>query len=227
MRTLLLTSQGLGNDEIKAALEKAAGKPLNECIVGFVPNAGDVEEDRGYISRARDKLRNDFSAAIDIDLNVLKGETLRAELSKVDVIYVEGGNTFHLLDTARKSGFTGILPSLLDSGKVYVGVSAGSYIACPTIDMADWKNANRADRNTANMADLTGMNLVPFMLTAHFAEEYRPLILGAASHTKYPIVALYDTQAVLVEGGNYRVIGPGAREFFNGFKESTRSRMRH
>ncbi|MCX6732575.1 MAG: hypothetical protein NTV98_03480 [Candidatus Roizmanbacteria bacterium] len=38
--------------------------------------------------------------------------------------------------------------------------------------------------------------------------------------TKYPVVALYDTQAVLVENGKWKIVGEGKREFYNGFKET-------
>ena len=60
--------------------------------------------------------------------------------------------------------------------------------------------------------------MYPFLITAHFGEKYRKIIIDAASRTKYPIVALYDTQAVYVKGNKYKVLGIGRREFFNRFK---------
>jgi len=116
----------------------------------------------------------------------------------------------------RKSGFDKLLPKLLEESKLYVGVSAGSYIVCPTIEAATWKHP---ERNRIRLKDLTGLNLVPFLLTAHFEEKYRPILEKASKTTKYHIVALYDTQAVLVENSKYKIVGKGKKEFFNNFKE--------
>lgn len=68
----------------------------------------------------------------------------------------------------KKSGFDELLSDLLQRGVLYVEVSAGSYVACPTIEAANWKHA---DRNIVGLEDLAGLTLVPFILTAHFEER--------------------------------------------------------
>ncbi len=132
------------------------------------------------------------------------------------IIYVNGGNTFYLLYWVRKSGFDQVLPSFLERGGLYLGVSAGSYIACPTIEQATWKHQ---DRNRIKITDFTALNLVPFLITAHFEEKYRPIVDLAAKTTKYPILALNNTQAVLVKRKSITIVGKGKKEFWNGFKE--------
>ncbi len=144
---------------------------------------------------------------------------LNEELANKDIILVEGGNTFYLLHHVRKSGFDKILPGLLNDGKLYVGISAGSYIACPTIEAATWKHAGR---NKVGLKDLTALNLVPFLISAHFEEKYRTIIEQASMKTIYPIVALRDSQAILVENGNYELVGKRDKNFFNGFNERRR-----
>ena len=70
------------------------------------------------------------------------------------------------------------------------------------------------------LKDLKGLNLVPFIITAHYnKEKYRDSVEYGAKKIKLPVVALYDTQAVVVENGKYRIVGKGPKEFFNGFKE--------
>jgi len=148
-----------------------------------------------------------------------KGKTqgdLELILSDKDIIFVNGGNTFYLLKWAKESGFDKVLPDFLKSGGLYVGVSAGSYIACPTIEAATWKHQ---DRNRVGITDLTAFGLVQFLITAHFEEKYRVIVVQAAKSTKYPIVALTDRQAVLVRDGKVQVVGEGKREYLNGFKE--------
>lgn len=64
-----------------------------------------------------------------------------------------------------------------------------------------------------------GINLIHILITAHFEEKQRKIIEKAAQKTNYPIVALADTQAILVQGKSLRIVGKGNRVFFNGFEE--------
>ena len=116
----------------------------------------------------------------------------------------------------RKSGFDKVITDFLKRGNLCVGVSAGSYIACPTIEAATWKHQ---DRNRVGITDLSALGLVPFFITAHFEEKYKSIVDQVVKGTKYPIVALSDKQAVLVQGGKVRTVGEGKMECWNGFKE--------
>ncbi len=137
-------------------------------------------------------------------------------LADKDIIFVNGGNTFYLLRWVRESGFDQVLPNFLKRGGLYVGVSAGSYIACPTIEQATWKHQ---DRNRVGITDFTALGLVPFLITAHFEEKYRAVVDSAAQRKNYPIVALSDGQAVLIQRKRVKVVGEGKREYWNGFEE--------
>ncbi|MDE1860689.1 MAG: Type 1 glutamine amidotransferase-like domain-containing protein [Candidatus Micrarchaeota archaeon] len=217
---LLSSSQGLEQKEVVTELSMVSKKPLKDCTVGYIPNAGDQKSDKQYMEHSRSILKNIFFDVIEIDLKVLDKDKLIAELNKVDVVFVEGGNTFYLLDIANRSNFTKILPKVLEKGKIYIGVSAGSYIVCPTIEMAYWKNANSVNIRPDGLKNLNALNLVPFLVTAHFDEKQRSIVENAVKHTSYSVVAIYDTEAILVKNSRYKVIGMGAKEFFNGFKES-------
>jgi len=59
---------------------------------------------------------------------------LRHDLPLFDVIYVEGGNVFYLLNEIKKSGFDIALKELLLKGIVYIGSSAGSMIMGPDLN---------------------------------------------------------------------------------------------
>lgn len=218
---LLLTSQGIqpGLRDVFLSLIK---KP-SETTVAFVTTAAFGEENPTWLDIYRNQLRDcGIKDIADLDFKGKKEEQLRQALLGKDVIFVNGGNAFYLLQQVKKSGFDKILPGLLEKGVLYVGVSAGSYIACPNIEHAAWKHGDRNDN--VRLKDLTALNLVPFYITAHFVEAYRSVVNEASHNTELPIVALYDTQAILVRGKNYEVVGKGPREFFNNFAESkTRS----
>jgi dipeptidase E len=217
-KRLLLTSQGI-QLELKEMFLSCLHKTPYRNRVSFITTAayGD-EENPNWLDRYKKQLQECGIKTIEeLDLKDKTQKEVSDELSDKDIIFVNGGNAFYLLYWARESGFDKLLPKFLEEGKLYVGVSAGSYIVCPTIEAATWKHV---DRNKIGLKDLTGLNLVPFLMSAHFEEKYRSIIEKAAETTKYPIVALYDTQAVLVEDATFKIVGKGRKEFFNYFKEN-------
>ena len=218
MHTLLLTSAGIVPEIKNYFLSVLSKKRPENNKVAFVTTAAYGEsKNPTWMEKDRQLLYECGIRHIE-DLD-FKGKTqgdLELILSDKDIIFVNGGNTFYLLKWAKESGFDKVLPDFLKSGGLYVGVSAGSYIACPTIEAATWKHQ---DRNRVGITDLTAFGLVQFLITAHFEEKYRVIVVQAAKSTKYPIVALTDRQAVLVRDGKVQVVGEGKREYLNGFKE--------
>ena len=141
----------------------------------------------------------------DLALEELTPSTCIAALKNFDIIYVQGGNGYYLLKQSRACGFEAALRELLeDDGKWYIGVSAGTYIACPTIEMHGWKQ----EKNTYGLVDLKAMNLVPFLVTVHYNREKNRENLAknipAASH---PVKILTDEQALFVKDGAIRLLG--------------------
>jgi peptidase E len=73
----------------------------------------------------------------------------------------------------------------------------------------------KADSNIIGLENLNGLNLVPFLITAHFENKYSKIIKQAGKTTEYPIIALTDKQAVLVKGKQIKIIGVGKKNIFN------------
>jgi len=215
MRKLLLTSQGL-SQELKEVFLKLLNQSPEKIKVAFVVTAAYGEEfNPVWLEVYRQQLRGYGIDQIE-DLDIKNKTQLELEkiISDKDIIFVNGGNTFYLLKWVKESRFDKVIKDHIDNGKLYIGVSAGSYIACSTIEQSNWKHA---DKNKVGLKDLSALNLVPFLITAHFEEKYRPIIEDAAKSCRYPIVALNDMQAILVRGNKYKLVGKGRQEFFNGF----------
>ena len=107
----------------------------------------------------------------------------------------------------RRSGADRIIPELVARhGTVYCGVSAGSIVTGPEIGIAAW--SPDWDRNQVGLTDLTGLRLVPFLLSPHYAPEDAAL-LAARLPLPYPLLALRDGQAWVVDGDDQRLINPG------------------
>ncbi|MFA6461693.1 MAG: Type 1 glutamine amidotransferase-like domain-containing protein [Candidatus Woesearchaeota archaeon] len=153
----------------------------------------------------------------NVDIREQSSQSLSVILDNVDILIIDGGNTFYLLDWIKKNQLDKVIVDHVKKGLIYVGISAGSYIACPTIEMAAW---GYQDRNRCGLKDLTSLNLVPFLITAHYAGEYKKIIETSAKNTTYPVVAITDSQALLIVDGKVKLIGKGQPNFFNGFKES-------
>ncbi len=65
------------------------------------------------------------------------------------------------------------------------------------------------------MREFTALNLVPYLITAHYTEKYREIIESASKNTKYPIIALTDKQAILVNDDKYKIVGEGKQIVYN------------
>lgn len=203
MKKLLLTSAFVF---VTDQLLKILPKPPSELTVAFVPTAADLSEDPWYMIADRKTLADMGFQIIDLSLKGKSKEEVKSILDNVDVIFVGGGNTFYLLDEANKSGFSELVPDYVNRGVIYVGGSAGSYIACPTIEAAGWLES---DPNVVNLKDLTAMNLVPYIIKAHFEPEKSKANREAMRDCKYPVKILTDKQALLAIDDNYQIVGEG------------------
>lgn len=208
---LFLTSAGIA-PAITGDFLKLLGKEPKDSRLIFVPTASDCEEDKWYVEKDKKRLAELGFKIGEINLQVENPVSLDKEFSGADVVYVEGGNTFYLLDWVRRSGFGVALKSFLNRGGLYVGVSAGSMIAGLNIETAGWKHA---DNNFIGLTDLTGMDLVNFAITPHFDQTVAAAVREAAAKTSYPTIALTDSQAILVDGETIKIVGPGERIIFN------------
>lgn len=142
----------------------------------------------------------------EIDIKGKNKDELLNFFKDKNVIHVEGGNTFYLLKAIRETGFGEILKELLNQGKIYIGTSAGAYIMCPTIDVANWSD-DTVDR--FGISDFSALNYVPFLLRVHYKDENQELIKEKMKTLKYPLHILRDGQGILVEDDKYTFMGDG------------------
>ncbi len=146
----------------------------------------------------------------DVDLTGKKEDELRNELKDKDAIYVQGGNPYYLLKYVYQSGFDKVVKELVAKGVLYVGVSAGSYIMCPTLEMAMWA---REDRKRYGLTpNVKALGYVPFLLKVHYDaknQERNEKVKEEMKKSKYPVRILTDDQAILVQDGKASLVGKG------------------
>jgi len=205
MRILLLTSAGT---DVKDEILKVLPKSPAQTKLAYITTASNIESDRTYVEKDRKNLEEMGFKVIELDIEGKTKDELWFTLMDFDCIFVQGGNTFYLLDKVRKSGFDLVVRDLLDRGLVYIGVSAGSVICGPTIETAGWKYS-LPDVNTEKLEDLTALNLVPFNVLVHYEPRWREKVRLAAQSTKYPFKLLTDDQALLVKDEKIELVGSG------------------
>ena len=189
---LLLTSTGLNNENIKkffiSQFDRLDDKTA--CLV----TSGRNEEEQFYIDESVKGLE-DLGIKV-IEFNIAKHESF-VNFPLYDIYYVCGGNTFYILDRMRKTGVDKILINAVKKGKFYLGVSAGSNIAGPDIEVA-----NLGDSNDIKLKDLKGLKIVSCIAIPHYNQKDKNAIEKFKEKRKgEPVVTLTDDQAIFVEDG--------------------------
>lgn len=196
---LLLTSTGLSSENIAKRFQSFFTDPGSQAVA-IVTTASEDKEQNKYSQLAKKQFEGMGFTKIDfIDL-----ETEPAtNFSSYGVIYVCGGNTFKLLKFAREANFQSSIDDLLKRNGVYVGVSAGSIIVGPSIDIA---NEVEPDPNDIGLEDLTGFNITNLVILPHYSPEIEEET--KTFETKYGVIVerLNNSQAVLIENGGKTII---------------------
>lgn len=210
---LLLTSSGISNKYIAEALHDLVKKPANEAKVGFIPIAANAEDgNKDWVVNQILQLWRYGYNWIDIIDPTAKGVDWQERLSHVDIVYLTGGNTFHLLDEVRKTGFDKWLLKNLKR-KVYVGGSASTILLTPSIAIA---SVEPGDPNLPNLKDFTGLGLVDYEISPHVpnAVSYEATEKYAAG-IKNVLYALDDDMAIKVVGQKHEPVGNGVWKVYN------------
>jgi len=152
---LLLTSAGIKNPTINAAMLELLGKPISECDALCIPTASYGHTSRGFDGAYRFITGQATSPMCELGwkslgvLEVTALPTLERELwlpvlEGTDVLLANGGDSLYLAHHMRVSGLADLLPSL---GTVWVGLSAGSMVMTPRIgrDFMVWNPPGGGD----------------------------------------------------------------------------------
>ena len=204
MKTLILTSSGQFITSYN--IDQFLPKKITDCKIAHITTASKKVPDDSYIKRHRQRMDELKFSYNEIDVAGMNENELKKALNGYDIILVEGGNTFYLLKAVKESGFENVVKELIEKGVVYIGISAGSYIACPSIDIAIYE---KKQKDRCGITDLTAMNLVPFLIQAHYTPDLLPDLKKIASKMDYPLYILNDQQALLIQDEKVELLGEG------------------
>ena len=125
-----------------------------------------------------------------------------------EVIFLSGGNTFYFLKQLRKAGMVTLLRDFVRKGGVLTGLSAGSIIMTPSIELAGLVKGE-ADLNEAELRNLKGLCLTPFEVYPHYTSSRRSVaVLKRRSRTaREPIYTIQDGSGIIVRDTSVEFTG--------------------
>jgi len=156
VRLLLLSnSTTFGGTYLGHARQPIAGLFAGVKRIAFVPFA--LADQQGYFGRARAHFE---TLGIEVE-RVVEGTAGRTLVESTDGIFVGGGNTFRLLDRLQRSSLVEPIRTRVLEGMPYLGSSAGTGIAAPTIMTTN-------DMPIVKPSTFDSLGLVPFQMNCHY-----------------------------------------------------------
>jgi dipeptidase E len=180
----------------------------------FFPYA--LHDRDGYAAKARERF-----AAMDYELtSAHRADDPRKAVADAEAIFIGGGNTFRLLKALQDLELLEPIRQRIRNGAPYVGSSAGSNVAGPTIKTTK-------DMPIVQPRSFDALGLIPFQISPHFqdpdptskhmGETQEERIVQFLEENETPVLGMRE--GAWVRAGKGRVIlggSNGARIFRRG-----------
>ena len=182
----------------------------------FLPYA--LHDHDGYAAKAAARF-----AAMGYDLKSAHAASdPQKAVAEADAIFIGGGNTFRLLKSIQDLGLLEPIRRRIREGIPYIGSSAGSNVAGPTIKTTK-------DMPIIQPRSFDALGLVPFQISPHYqdpdpasthmGETQEERILQFLEENETPVLGMREGAWVRVENQSVRLRGSnGARIFRRGEK---------
>jgi dipeptidase E len=140
-----------------------------------------------------------------------------AAIAAAEVVVVGGGNSFNLLKELQLRGLIAAIRARVAAGGRYLGWSAGSNVACPTIRTTN-------DMPIVEPASLDALGLVPFQINPHYTDAVAAGHMGETRDQRLaeflvanpgvPVLGLREGSALRIRDGRTCLTGPHAAKLF-------------
>ncbi len=181
--------------------------------VCFIPHASVTTTFEQYFQKFKSRL-----AHISIGVESLHNSDSPIEtLRDAEAICVGGGNTFALCRRLHDLGAMEVIRDRVEQGVPYIGWSAGSNIAAPTLSTTN-------DMPIVDPLSFNTLNLIPFQINPHYTDvtiqghggesrEDRIMEYLEVNRDKYA-VGLREGTMLKVQGDNIKLIGKNQMRIF-------------
>jgi dipeptidase E len=211
-RLLLISNSTLhGSGYLDHALGEIRDFVAGRTSVLFVPYA--VHDRRAYAAKAQERFR-DMGLSLTSTHDV---SNLPRAISEAEVIFVGGGNTFRLLKGLHDHDLLGPIRRRVAAGVPYIGSSAGSIVACPTLKTTK-------DMPVVQPPSFEALGLVPFQISPHYldpdpssthmGETQEERITQFLEENEETVVGLREGSILVVQEGAVVLKGPKTARIF-------------
>lgn len=169
----------------------------------FIPYA--LKDRDGYARKVRERFDRMRLGCESIQM----GDPKEA-ISRAEAIFVGGGNTFRLLKTLYDLDLIHAIRERVQSGMPYLGASAGSNIAGPTIRTTN-------DMPIVQPLSLDALKVFPFQINPHYldadpdskhmAETREERLLQYLEENEVPVIGLREGSMLRVREGRILLAG--------------------
>ncbi len=181
--------------------------------VVFVPYA--LHDRHDYTTRACDRFK-----AMGYELRSVHDIShARRAVEDADAIFVGGGNTFRLLKALYDSELLDVIRNTVEGGMPYIGSSAGSIVAGPSL-------RTTKDMPIVQPPSFQALGLVHFQISPHYldpdtnsthmGETQEERILQFLEENDGPVVGLREGGVLRVENGSVMLKGSAGARIFRG-----------
>ncbi|MDT4898259.1 MAG: dipeptidase [Acidobacteriota bacterium] len=186
----------------------------------FVPFAGVTRSYDEYAATVRDRFAE---MGYLLDSVHETADPVKA-VESAEAVAVGGGNTFHLLRELSERGLIESIRERVEAGALpYIGWSAGSNVACPTIRTTN-------DMPIVEPASFNALNLVPFQINPHYTDEKLTAHSGETREQRIAeflkanpdatVVGLREGSILRIEGRTVKLLGEKTARLFKSGEEA-------
>jgi dipeptidase E len=208
MRLLLISSSlvhGYGYlDHSEGEIRDLMGSRRTVAFLPFAQHDHDA-----YTSTVRDRL-----GRMGFDVTQVRG---RSDVESAEAVFIGGGNTFRLLDSLYRLDLVEVLRSRVRSGMPYIGSSAGTNVATPSIRTTN-------DMPIVYPPTFEALALVDFQINPHYldpdptsthhGETREERIREFHEENATPVVGLREGSMLRVEDGVVTLVGAKSARIF-------------
>jgi dipeptidase E len=211
-RLLLISNSTLhGRGYLDHAEDEIRDFVAGGTSVIFVPYA--VHDRRAYTAKAQERFRE-----MGLSLTSIHDvSNMPPAIDEADVIFVGGGNTFRLLKGLYDHDLLGPIRRRVARGVPYIGSSAGSIVACPTLKTTK-------DMPVVQPSSFEALGLVPFQISPHYldpdpssthmGETQEERITQFLEENEETVIGLREGSILLVREGAVALKGPNTARIF-------------
>lgn len=179
--------------------------------VVFVPFA--LYDRDVYVAKVKERLQQIHLAVESVHSTSAPKQLIK----EAEAIFIGGGNTFRLLKALYDYDLLGSIRSRVEEGVPFIGSSAGSIVACPTLKTT--KDMPVVEPPSFDALRLVGFQISPHYLdpdpnSTHMGETQEERIMQYLEENELPVVGLREATVLRVYEGAIILRGSTSARIF-------------